>query len=79
MVKTLTFRDIDVPNPGFGAMGMSFGMGKNLSLEEAEPVLLKAIELCCTFWDTAVSYASFSFSRSQVVADIMGRSSTAPV
>jgi aryl-alcohol dehydrogenase-like predicted oxidoreductase len=24
-------------------------------LEEAEPVLLKAIELGCTFWDTAVS------------------------
>ncbi|KAK7431314.1 hypothetical protein QQZ08_002085 [Neonectria magnoliae] len=28
----------------------------NLSLEQAEPVLLKAIELGCTFWDTAVVY-----------------------
>lgn len=37
-------------------MGMSFGLGSNLSLEEAEPVLLKAIELGCTFWDTAVVY-----------------------
>ncbi|KAH8886607.1 putative aldo-keto reductase [Thozetella sp. PMI_491] len=56
MVKTLPFRDIQVPSPGFGAMGLSFGLGSNLTLEEAEPVLLKAIELVCTFWDTAVVY-----------------------
>ncbi|BCS04063.1 uncharacterized protein AKAW2_70941S [Aspergillus luchuensis] len=56
MVKTLPFQDIQVPSPGFGAMGLSFGLGYNLSLEEAEPVLLKAIELGCTFWDTAVIY-----------------------
>jgi hypothetical protein len=55
MVKTLPFSDIQVPSPGFGAMGISHAMGSNLSLEEAEPVLLKAIELGCTFWDTAVS------------------------
>lgn len=55
MVKTLPFGNIQVPSPGFGAMGLSFGLGSNLSLEEAEPVLLKAIELGCTFWDTAVS------------------------
>lgn len=54
MVKTLPFGSITVPSPGFGAMGISFGLGSNLSLEEAEPVLLKAIELGCTFWDTAV-------------------------
>lgn len=56
MVKTLQFQDIQVPTPGFGAMGLSFGLGSNLSLEQAEPVLLKAIELGCTFWDTAVVY-----------------------
>jgi aryl-alcohol dehydrogenase-like predicted oxidoreductase len=56
MVKTLPFGDIQIPTPGFGAMGLSFGLGSNLSLEEAEPVLLKAIELGCTFWDTAVVY-----------------------
>lgn len=55
MTKTLPFGDIQVPSPGFGAMGLSFGLGSDLSLEEAEPVLLKAIELGCTFWDTAVS------------------------
>lgn len=58
MVKTIPFGDIQVPSPGFGAMGLSFGLGSNLSLEEAEPVLLKALELGCTFWDTAVSYYS---------------------
>ncbi|KAK3934275.1 aldo/keto reductase [Diplogelasinospora grovesii] len=56
MVKTVPFADIHVPSPGFGAMGLSFGLGTNLSFEEAEPVLLKAIELGCTFWDTAVVY-----------------------
>jgi len=56
MVKTLPFVDIQVASPGFGAMGLSFSLGTNLSLEEAEPVLLKAIELGCTFWDTAVVY-----------------------
>ena len=56
MVKTFQFsNNLTVPSPGFGAMGLSFGLGSNLSLEQAEPVLLKAIELGCTFWDTAVS------------------------
>ncbi|OKL57274.1 hypothetical protein UA08_07582 [Talaromyces atroroseus] len=57
MVATLPFAPgLDVPSPGFGAMGLSFGLGSNLTLEQAEPVLLKAIELGCTFWDTAVVY-----------------------
>ncbi|KAI1746512.1 NADP-dependent oxidoreductase domain-containing protein [Xylaria castorea] len=56
MAHTFQLGDIQVPSPGFGAMGLSFGLGTNLSLEEAEPVLLKAIELGCTFWDTAVVY-----------------------
>ena len=54
MVETQPFADTKVPIPGFGAMGISFGLGSNLSFEEAEPVLLKALELGCTFWDTAV-------------------------
>ncbi|CAG8429689.1 unnamed protein product [Penicillium salamii] len=56
MVKTIPFGNLQIPSPGFGAMGLSHGLGSNLSLEEAEPVLLKAIELGCTFWDTAVVY-----------------------
>jgi aryl-alcohol dehydrogenase-like predicted oxidoreductase len=55
MVKSLPFGDSQVPIPGFGAMGLSHSLGYDLKLEEAEPVLLKAIELGCTFWDTAVS------------------------
>lgn len=57
MVHTLPFSDIQVPYPGFGAMGLSAYMGTDLTYDEAEPVLLKAIELGCTFWDTAVSCA----------------------
>ncbi|CAK3996396.1 Hypothetical predicted protein [Lecanosticta acicola] len=56
MVKTLPFADIQVPTPGLGCMGISFGYGHSLTYEQAEPVLLKAIELGCTFWDTAVVY-----------------------
>lgn len=36
---------MEVPVPGFGAMGISFALGNKLSYEEAEPVLLKALEL----------------------------------
>lgn len=71
MVKTLPFGDIEVSSPGFGAMGISFGLGHKLSLEEAEPVLLKAIELGCTFWDTAVSFAGFGCGRRYVVPNAM--------
>lgn len=56
MVKSLCFADgMEVLVPGFGAMGINFALGNNLSYDEAEPVLLKALELGCTFWDTAVS------------------------
>jgi aryl-alcohol dehydrogenase-like predicted oxidoreductase len=54
MVKSIRFGDLEVPVPGFGAMGISFALGNDLSYEQAEPVLLKALEQGCTFWDTAV-------------------------
>ena len=63
MVLTQQFGDIQVPVPGFGAMGISFGLGNNLTLEQAEPVLLKALELGCTFWDTAVSWYTGLFGK----------------
>jgi aryl-alcohol dehydrogenase-like predicted oxidoreductase len=56
MPKTLPFQSLEIPIPGFGCMGLSHGLGSNLSLAEATPVLLKALELGCTFWDTAVLY-----------------------
>ncbi|KAG9731085.1 hypothetical protein KCU71_g13515, partial [Aureobasidium melanogenum] len=60
MVKTLPFGSsgLKVNSPGFGAMSVSFGLGTNLTFKQAEPVLLKAIEPGCTFWDTAVVYAA---------------------
>jgi hypothetical protein len=70
MVKTLPFGDLQVPVPGFGAMGLSFGLGSNLTLEEAEPVLLKAVELGCTFWDTAVSHTVASLESIARDADV---------
>ena len=55
MTTSLPFGDTQVQIPGFGAMGISSFMGYDLDLEQAEPVLRKAVELGCTFWDTAVS------------------------
>ncbi|RAK96476.1 putative aldo-keto reductase (AKR13) [Aspergillus ibericus CBS 121593] len=56
MVKTLSFGTQQVPVPGFGAMGLNHAMGTDFDYEQSEPILLKAIELGCTFWDTAVVY-----------------------
>ncbi|RAH47099.1 aldo/keto reductase [Aspergillus brunneoviolaceus CBS 621.78] len=56
MTKILPFGDQQVPVPGFGAMGLNHGMGTDLDASQSEAVLLKAIELGCTFWDTAVAY-----------------------
>ncbi|KAL6400270.1 aldo-keto reductase protein [Ilyonectria robusta] len=58
MVNSLPFGGQQVPVPGFGAMGLSAAMGSDMNLEQAEPVLLKAVQLGCTFWDTAVAYKS---------------------
>jgi hypothetical protein len=66
MVHTLPFGNIQVPVPGFGAMGLSSSMGHKLTYDEAEPVLLKAIELGCTFWDTAVCYGTMSLFADNV-------------
>ena len=55
MVQTLPFGNVQVPIPGFGAMGLSSSMGTKLNSEQAEPVLQKAVDLGCTFWDTAAS------------------------
>ncbi|PYI15957.1 aldo/keto reductase [Aspergillus violaceofuscus CBS 115571] len=56
MTKALAFGDQQVPVPGFGAMGLNHGMGTDLDATQSEAVLLQAIELGCTFWDTAVAY-----------------------
>lgn len=58
MVKTLLLGDQQVSVPGFGAMGLNSAMGTDFNFEQSEPVLSKAVELGCTFWDTAVSSPS---------------------
>jgi aryl-alcohol dehydrogenase-like predicted oxidoreductase len=78
MVYILPFGDTTVNTPGFGAMGLSFGLGNNLSYEEAEPVLLKALELGCNFWDTAVSQAHLYVTLKSLRRWIL-RSSIVPV
>ncbi|RSH93609.1 hypothetical protein EHS25_006255 [Saitozyma podzolica] len=55
MPKTLQFQDIQVPNPGFGAMSLSGGYGP-ADDDESLKVLARAYELGCTFWDTAAVY-----------------------
>lgn len=55
MPSTLKFAGMDVPVPGFGAMGMSFAYGK-ADDETSKKTLMHAIELGCTFWDTATIY-----------------------
>jgi len=54
-MATLSFADITVPCPGFGAMGLSAFYG---STNEAESIntLKHAIEIGCTFIDTANIY-----------------------
>ncbi|GAA5917731.1 hypothetical protein JCM6882_009366 [Rhodosporidiobolus microsporus] len=46
---------LTVPLPGFGAMGFSHGYG-HADDEESKKVLRKAIEIGCTFWNTATIY-----------------------
>ncbi|KAI9010518.1 NADP-dependent oxidoreductase domain-containing protein [Hyaloraphidium curvatum] len=57
MVRMLPFADISVPAPGFGGMSLSSVWGK---AEDAESLalLMRAVEIGCTFWDTAAIYGS---------------------
>ncbi|GAA5821046.1 hypothetical protein JCM11251_001935 [Rhodosporidiobolus azoricus] len=46
---------LTVPVPGFGGMGMSQSYGETND-EESKKVLRKAVEIGCTFWNTATIY-----------------------
>lgn len=52
---TKKFQDIRVPAPGFNAMGMSAFYGA-FDDETSKKTLRRAIEIGCTFWDTADMY-----------------------
>ncbi|WOO80353.1 Aldo-keto reductase yakc [NADP(+)] [Vanrija pseudolonga] len=55
MPATLKFQDITVPVPGFGAMGFSQSYGP-ADDTVSKKTLAHAIDIGCTFWDTAVVY-----------------------
>jgi aryl-alcohol dehydrogenase-like predicted oxidoreductase len=55
MPHTLAFQDLKVSSPGFGAMSLSGHYGA-ANDEESLKVLAKAVELGCTFWDSAAVY-----------------------
>ena len=45
-------------SPGFGAIAKADAHGTTLTAEQPEPVLLRALEIGCTSWDTASAYAA---------------------
>ncbi|WRT70566.1 uncharacterized protein IL334_007564 [Kwoniella shivajii] len=55
MVQQLTFQDINIPVPGFGCMGFSQSYGP-ANDDESKRTLQTALDLGCTFWDSAVVY-----------------------
>lgn len=54
-MSTQAFQDIQVHSPGFGAMSLAGSYGPS-DPEEAQKVLKRALDLGCTFWDTALVY-----------------------
>ncbi|OCF32142.1 aldo-keto reductase [Kwoniella heveanensis BCC8398] len=55
MGRSLPFQDIEVPVPGFGCMGFSQSYGPTND-EQSHKTLQTAIDIGCTFWDSAVVY-----------------------
>ena len=58
MEKRILGIDLEVSAIGLGCMGMSHAYGKPSSKKEAEQLLEKAMELGCTFFDTAEVYGT---------------------
>lgn len=58
MEKRILGTDLEVSAIGLGCMGMSHAYGKPSSKKEAEQLLEKAMELGCTFFDTAEVYGT---------------------
>lgn len=73
MVKELSFQDIKVPVPGFGAMGFSQSYGPADDATSHE-TLKKAVELGCTFWDSAVVYGAGH--NEQLIGDFFKKTGT---
>ncbi|KAL8278863.1 hypothetical protein RQP46_008734 [Phenoliferia psychrophenolica] len=55
MPSTITLDGVALPNPGFGAMGLSAFYGET-DLEQSKATLRKTLEIGCTVWNTADMY-----------------------
>lgn len=58
MDKRLLGKDLEVSAIGYGCMGMSHAYGSVSTRKEAEKLIEKAVELGCTFFDTAEVYGT---------------------
>lgn len=58
MEKRILGTDLEVSTIGLGCMGMSHAYGNASTQKEAEELIGKAIELGCTFFDTAEIYGT---------------------
>ena len=58
MKKRILGKNLEVSAVGLGCMGMSHAYGKPSSKKEAEKLLFRALDLGCTFFDTAEVYGS---------------------
>ncbi|KAK8854971.1 hypothetical protein IAR55_003711 [Kwoniella newhampshirensis] len=57
MVHQLKFQDTTVAVPGYGCMGLSHTYGA-ANDDESKKTLKAAVDLGCTFWDSAVAYGN---------------------
>ncbi|CAK9780187.1 putative oxidoreductase [Cutaneotrichosporon oleaginosum] len=59
MGKTITFAPgLDVPTPGLGTMSLSPGVYGSVDDNESLRALKTALDIGCTFWDSAVLYGA---------------------
>ena len=71
--KRILGKDLEVSAIGLGCMGMSHAYGKPSDKIEAEKLLEKAVELGCTFFDTAEIYgtADHPHHNEELVGEIL--------
>jgi aryl-alcohol dehydrogenase-like predicted oxidoreductase len=58
--RTLGKSGLEVPELGFGCMGLSYGYGPAIEKQQAIAVIRTAVERGVTFFDTAESYGPFT-------------------
>ena len=58
MKKRMLGKDLEVSAIGLGCMGMSHAYGAPSDRKEMTELIARAVELGCTFFDTAESYGT---------------------